>query len=453
MRRLTRLLKGWSEPPFWSLDRPPLIMSPLTGEKEMIDSDFVGYVEQAYKRNGIVFACMLARQLVFTEARFLFQQMSKGRPAELFPDASLRLLERPWPNGTTGELLARMEQDAGLAGNFYATAVGNGADRRVRRMRPDWCTIITGSPSDDPFDLEARPVGLIYEPRPASARRSKPVLLLARDVCHFSPIPDPLAQWRGMSWLTPVIREVQADSAATTHKLKFFENGATTNFVATYDASIGKDRFLEYVEAFKEAHEGVNNAYKTIHLGGGADVTTVGADMRQLDFKLTQGAGETRIAAASGLGAVMVQLSEGLAGSSLNAGNFGAARRRAADMFFRPMWRMAAASLESLVPPRDGTRLWYDDRDVAFLREDAGDAADIRQTDAATATMLIREGFTPTSVQKFMNAGGTDWTMLVHSGLVSVQLQPMVPPIVAPDAPTTAPDAGGGNGQQAAPVG
>jgi hypothetical protein len=30
-------------------------------------------------------------------------------------------------------------------------------------------------------------------------------------VAHWSPIPDPLANFRGMSWLTPVLREIDAD--------------------------------------------------------------------------------------------------------------------------------------------------------------------------------------------------------------------------------------------------
>lgn len=415
--RLRKLLKGWSEPTIWSLDRPSWLSS-WVGEKETIDRDFVGYVEGAYKRNGVVFACALARQLVFSEARFLFQQFRNGRPDELIHRPRLALLERPWPNGTTGELLARMEQDGGtLAGNFYATTVGRGDQQRIRRLRPDWVTIVTGSPSDDPFDIEAQPVAYIYQPP-----GGKPVVLTPNEVCHYSPIPDPVAQWRGMSWLTPVIREIEADSAATTHKLKFFEQGATASYVVTYDADLKREQFLEYVDAFKEAHEGVDNAYKTFHLGGGADVKTVGTDLKQLDFKVTQGAGETRIAAASGLGAVMAQLSEGLAGSSLNAGNFAAARRRAADMLFRPLWRMAAASLERLVPPPNGMRLWFDASGVAFLREDETDAANIRKTDAETMAALIREGFEPESVKAYMDAGG-DVTQLRHTGLVSVQLQ------------------------------
>jgi hypothetical protein len=37
-------------------------------------------------------------------------------------------------------------------------------------------------------------------------------------VAHFAPIIDPLADFRGMSWLTPILREIQADQAMTRHQ-------------------------------------------------------------------------------------------------------------------------------------------------------------------------------------------------------------------------------------------
>jgi hypothetical protein len=73
------------------------------------------------------------------------------------------------------------------------------------------------------------------------------------------------------------------------------------------------------------------------------------------------------------------------------------------------------------VPPPSGSRLWYDPRHIAFLKEDAKDAAVILQTRVTTITTLIREGFTPESAIKAVDAD--DLTLLRHSGLVSVQLQ------------------------------
>lgn len=420
MSRLSRMLNSsWSQPPFWADEMLHGVTS-MVGDRERIGNDFEAYVEQGYKSNGVIFACILARLMPFAEARFMFQELHNGRPGDLVTGPGLDLLERPWPNGTTGELLAHMEQDASLAGNFYATTVGTGRDRRIRRLRPDWMTIVTGVRGDEgqhrPWHIDAEVLGYIYAP-PASDDWT---LLEPHQVAHWSPIPDPVAQWRGMSWLTPVLNEIKADKATTKHKLKFFENGATSNVVITYDPTISPDGVKKFAAMFAEAHQGVDKAYKTIHLGGGADAKTVGADMKQLDFKATQGAGETRIAAAAGVGAIIARFSEGMQGSSLNQGNYSAAKRQFADMTLRPNWRSAAGALSRLVGTPPAHRLWYDARDVTFLAEDQTDAATVLSANATTVTTLVREGFTPESAVAAVQAG--DLSILEHTGRMSVQL-------------------------------
>jgi hypothetical protein len=67
-----------------------------TGAGEKIESSFQGYVTGAYKSNGVVFACMLARMLLFAEARFQFRRQSFGRPGDLFGTQELSILETPW---------------------------------------------------------------------------------------------------------------------------------------------------------------------------------------------------------------------------------------------------------------------------------------------------------------------------------------------------------------------
>lgn len=386
-----------------------------------LSNNFESHITHAYKASGPVFACILARLGVFSEARFQFQKVVDGRPTDLFTTPALGLLERPWKNGTTGELLARMEQDVSLAGNFFATTVTDqDGSRRIRRLRPDWVTIVTGSTSGNIHAIDAGPIGYIYKPNGASADA---VLLTTSEVAHWSPIPDPDAQWRGMSWITPVLREIRGDIAASDHKLKYFKNGATGGIAVSYESTVSPEAVARFAAMFDQKHSGTDNAYKTYHFGGGADVTTLGANLQQLDFKVTQGAGETRIAAASGVGAIIAQLSEGLAGSSLNAGNFSAAKRRFADVTMRPNWRSAAAALESIVPPPTGARLWYDTRDIAFLQEDQKDAAAIQTQQATTIRQLIDAGFTPDAAVQAATTGDLRSLAGAHSGLYSVQLQ------------------------------
>lgn len=264
----------------------------LTGTREEIGSDFVGVAQGAYRSNGVVFACMLVRQMLFSEARVQFRQVRNGRPGKLFGNADLELLERPWKNGTTGGLLSRMIQDADLAGNFFATPRGVGANKRIKRMRPDWVTIVMGSMTDPAVtsaDLDADLLGYIYHPY---GGHGDPTFLLPEDVAHFAPIPDPIASYRGMSWLTPIIREIMADGAMTTHKIKYMEQGATANMVVTLDKDIKREQFEQWIELFEERHTGYLNAYKTLYLGGGSDATVVGNSLEQINFKEVQGAGE-----------------------------------------------------------------------------------------------------------------------------------------------------------------
>jgi phage portal protein BeeE len=378
-------------------------------------------VEQAYKSNGVVFACMLVRQLLFSEARFQFRQMRNGRPGDLFGTQALGVLEKPWPGGTTGDLLTRAIQDADLAGNFFCVRRAD----RIRRLRPDWVTIVLGSRTDSSVvagDIDAEVMGYLYHPGGRGSGKT-PVTLGANEVAHFAPIPDPVSSYRGMSWLTPVIREIAGDSAATQHKIRYFENGATPNLVVSLDADIELQVFREWIELFKQDHEGVANAYKTLFLGAGAKAEAVGSNLAQIDFKVVQGAGETRIAAAAGVPPVIVGLSEGLAAATYS--NYGQARRRLTDGTMRPLWRNFAGSMASVIDIPVGAELWYDDRDIPFLQEDVKDAADIQSVQAQAIKALVDAGFDAQSVVTAVVSG--DLSQLTHSGLFSVQLQPPNP--------------------------
>lgn len=393
---------------------PLMSLSSMGSDTEEIENSFTGYINGAYKRNGVVFSVMLARHLLFTEARFQFQEMNSGRPGKLFGTPELAILENPWPNGTTGELLARMLQDESLAGNFYAAReVG-----RTRRLRPDWVTIILTAPPDEAVESDV--AGYLYRPGGLASKHPGRIYL-PEEITHWSPIPDPDAQYRGMSWLTPVLDEIRGDHAATVHKSKFFENGATLGVVASFKETVTEDQFDQFMADLKAAHGGAYNAYRPLFLAGGADVKVVGSDMRQLDFKKTQGAGETRIAAAGGVPPIIVGLSEGL--DSATYSNYGMARRKFGDHWARPYWRSASAALTSMVTlPSAGTRLWYDDRDIAFLREDQRDQAEIQGVESRSIRTLVDAGYVPETVVAAVQA--QDWSLLKHSGLYSVQLQP-----------------------------
>lgn len=446
--------KSFTMPPFWATDGARVALattSTWTPGTESGADDFESYVSGLFKANGPIFATVGARARVFSQARFQMQQMRSGRPSDLFDHENLRILETPWANGSTAGLLSMMEVDASLAGNFFATTVDEQGriGRRARgvrwivRLRPDWCTLIIKAPSGNPWFPDARVVGLRYT-TPTSgagmtAGATTDLLLTRSEFIHYAPVPDPAARWRGMSWITPIVREAAADAAYTRHKLAFLQNGATPNLVVKMDADTDEDEFLAFVQQFRDDYEGASNAYKTLFLGGGADVVPLSVDFKQLDMKAGQGAIETRIAMAGGVHPVIAGFSEGLQGSSLNDGNFRAARRLFVDSTIRDLWAKACPPLEGFAaPPRDGTRLWYDARDIPFLREDAKDEAETFQMQATAARNLVDGGWKPDAAVRAAKV--SDIALLVgqHTGRLSVQLHD--PNATPADANAAVPD-------------
>ncbi len=374
----------------------------------------------AYKTDAVVFACMQTRAQHFAQVRFQWRRVRDGQPQDLFGNADLQPLETPWPGGTTQDLLTKMIQHADLGGNAFVVRRGAG----LALLRPDWVTIIIGSNTDPnlgAWATDAEILGYIYSPGGySSADGYETETYTADQVAHFAPMPDPLARFRGMSWLTPLLREVMADKAATEHKLKFFEH-PTPNMTVKFDVP-DLEEYKAQVAAFKEAHMGPQNAYKWMFTTAGVDTQVVGSNMRDLDYKLITGAGETRIAAAARTPPVLVGLSEGLQGSALNAGNYQAARRHFVDETIRYLWANACGSLSQIMPVPDGAELWYDDRYTAFVKEDIGERADVELKKAQTIRFLVDAGYLPESVINAVEA--EDLGLLEHSGLFSVQLQP-----------------------------
>jgi hypothetical protein len=412
----------------------------LVNAREEIGADYAGLASGAYKSNGIIFGIISWRMLVLSEGRFQWQELRTGRPGALFGDQSLAVLEHPWPGGQTGDLITRMELDDSLAGNAYvARGAGSMVDEKTGtvfrldptldntlvRLRPDWVTIFLGSnrdPEAAAWDTNATVLGYGYRPGgPFSGR--DPVFFDPTEVAHWAPIPDPDAIFRGMSWLIPVIKDIQGDKLATEHKLGYFEAGGTPNFVVSIDVE-DQEIYNLWVEAYRDKFEREpDERFKTVILGAGAKPIPIGSDLSQIEFKATQGAGETRLAVAGKVPPALLGISEGLQGSALNECNYSAARRSFADGWVRPSWRSLAGALETIVPPpRGATRLWIDERDVAFLREDEKDTAEI----VALAMQAIRTGvdggFTPESTVDAVDSG--DLSRLVHTGLTSVQLYP-----------------------------
>lgn len=375
--------------------------------------DFVALAEEAYKANGIVFAVILQRMIHTSQARFKYRRLSDK---SLFGTPDLSPLETPWPGGNTAELLARMEQHASLGGQALVVRDGAG----VKLLRPDW----TRRVSELDEDGYRRLLGYLYDPQGwapggPDGTWEAPMYYTADEVACYAPIPDPVNPWRGMSWLSPVVAEINGDSSMNEHKQKFFDNAATPNLVIRYQKKLPDGYVKAFAEQFDDRHGGVGQSWRTVILDEAADLTVVGNSFEQMSFTNLQAAGETRIAAAGGVPPIIAGLKEGLDAASYS--NFGQAMRHFGNSTLTHNWMTAAGALAQLVTVPAGAELWFDVSDIPALQESEKDRADAAQVNASTLNTLITAGYYPESATQAVITG--DFSLLQHSGLVSVQLQ------------------------------
>jgi hypothetical protein len=375
---------------------------------------------------GPAHAVLDRRASIMGEARPTFQSYSNGKPTDLFSTRELEILKTPWVGGTWRQLVTICESDVAAGGNSYWIRRGAG----LIRLNPDRVTIVVGDFVIDGVKVGSQLLGYVVQEQGTPG-----VVFEPGQIAHYRPGVSVSEPFRGESWLASVASDASSDVELTKYKGNYLKNGAMPSLAVMYEPTIDMAQLEQFVPQFAAKFTGSLNAGKVMHFLGGRDVKTVGATLDQLAFKAVQGAGETRIAAAAGVPAAVAGFSEGMQGSSLNAGNYTATRRLFGDAKIRPLLGSFCESFAPLVAVPAGARLWYDDSGVSFFQEDVTDEANIRQTHAATIRTLIDAGYDPDAVvSAVMNGNFADLTGK-HSGLFSVQLQPAGTEAPSSDSP------------------
>ena len=392
-------------------------------DREQIGVTLRDYTENGYYANGILYALVQARLQLFAQAEFKWQNLTTRR---LFGTPELRLLESPWPNGTTGDLLARMEQDVSLAGNAFVWRPSGGST--LVRLRPDWVQVVSAEMHDLGTGAEwYEPLGYVYSEGGYGSAEAR--ILPADEVAHWAPIPDPLYRTRGMSWVTPIVRELLSDSEMSKYRQSFFKNAATPNLLIRYQQKLSPQTVEAIRERWSARFSGASGAGATVVLDEGADVTAIGQSMEQMTFEALQAAGEDRMCSAAGVPPIVIGASKGLDAATYS--NYQQALKSFANGTMSYLWQSATAALAKLVAPPTGSRLWFDTGAIPALQDAETERATASHIYAQAASVLITAGYEPASVQDALTAG--DMALLAHSGLVSVQLQsPGQVPAVTP---------------------
>lgn len=366
-------------------------------------------LRDAYRINSTVHACVNARQRVFSEADFAIRRRSTG---DLVLDhAALDVLRSPWPGATGTELLKRMELDASLSGNAFVYRANRSL---LQPLDPRKVEVLSNG---------REKIGYNYWPNGYGNGTARGLML--EEVAHWAPLPHPDDRFVGASWVEVVATELRTDIKMVRHQERFFDNAATPNLFVKVEGKMtpeARDRLRTELES---RYAGVSNAWKTLVMDAGADLRVVGADFEQMDYVNALSSVEARIASAAGVPPIIIALKAGLDAATYS--NYAMAMRAFADHLIRPNWNSVVAALGQIVPTPRGSELWYDDRQVAALRQDKTDEAKVLQIQAAAIRQLIDGGFDPDAVVEAITANEIERLKGRHSGNVSVQLQPADP--------------------------
>jgi len=370
-------------------------------EKPMLSGE-----RPALLSNGVVYGIFRTRADLFAQARFVFKRYGSGsRPtaADTFTTLDLLPLER------TSAILERCELDVACTGASFWVSDGG----TLRNLPAEHVTIVSGSdrhPDDPALAWDARPVGVIYQPP-----NMDPEVWPWDEVGAYIPESDPAARWRGMSWLRPAMEDVAADNGARRFLTRFFEASATPNSVVVFPPDVMRETVEAFRDVFLQRHEGVERAFRTAFLGGGADLKVVGSHLKDLDSEAVRTQVHKDIASAAGVPIVAAGIEQGTYANSKEA------NRALADRKVRYLWSRAIDAFRPLIVAPANAELWIDVSGVSALQADALDDAQVMAQQAMTMRTLVDGGFVPESVIAAVTTG--DMSRLVHSGLLSVQTQ------------------------------
>jgi phage portal protein BeeE len=270
-----------------------------------------------------------------------------------------------------------------------------------------------------------RKIGYWWEPPKSVFGQGEGQFYPAEEVVHWAPLPDPAADFRGMSWLTPIYRDVQGDDGLTGYKIKYLSNSASPNLLIRYAQKLQPGTVDSVRERMHARYGGVDNAFKTLVLDQGADVTVIGNSLAQMDFSGVSAVGTERILAAAAVPGVLVGL-EPLRGAGRG---YQESMQKFANLWARPEWRSFFGAFSQIMDVPAGNRLWFDTGDIAALQDGELEKSQAALVRGQAVLAHVQSGATLESAAKAVDAG--DITLLkaapVPAAAAAANVQHMLP--------------------------
>lgn len=95
---------------------------------------------------------------------------------------------------------------------------------------------------------------------------------------------NPYDNWRGLSPLKPIAKQIDIDWASLIYNKTFFDNDATPSLMLTTDKNLNPDQRTRIQEYWEKRHKGMSKAHKVAVMEAGLKAEKLSVSPRDMDF-------------------------------------------------------------------------------------------------------------------------------------------------------------------------
>jgi HK97 family phage portal protein len=354
------------------------------------DMQYQKYVEEAYRKNELIFACIREIATSVSEARFRTGVEVEGQMRPVLDHPIQALLTSPNDEMTSDEFWEAVIVLEHIAGDSFVWKERDENTDRVKALwplRPDWVrTVYTQA------DLVS-----YYVYAPDGATEGIPIA--PEDVIHFRYGVDPLDLYgRGISPVRIAMRHTALDNEMTDYFKVFFENAAVPYGIIQVKKRIENRRVANAIRRrWQQQYSGAKGWHAPAILDEDASYQRLGLDLEQLRIDSLRNVPETRICMTFGVPPTLVGAEVGLQRSTYS--NYREARGSFWDETLSPLFKKYAARMTRSLVDDFATpvqfSIYVDLSSVRALQEDQTDrwkrATAAFNAGAITRNMFLRE--------------------------------------------------------------
>lgn len=343
----------------------------MEGQPVYSERKFRNYVNEGYKQNEIIYACI--ELTANTAAQTRLQVLSKGNDEPIEDHELRKLLERPnsWMTEFDFWVVTLVSMKlAGAAYWFKARAMGGqGPVTELWPLRPDLIAPIPGVDSDS--------VIAAWEYMPDGGVRT---VLDANDVLAFRRT-DPLDFYKVVSPVGVLAKSADVDTSITNYLKKFFDRGAMPAGALKSKLKLSPMAITDLMNSWEKRYGGAENWHKPVILDSDAEYQRTGLTFEEMDFSELDARNELRICMALGVPPILIGARAGLERSTFS--NYEEARRAWWQDHLIPLYKFLSDTIDLQLAPEFGEDVdteWdfsevpalNESRDSMFTRANAG---------------------------------------------------------------------------------